>query len=75
MFDGNGGSGCVFIVSRRVNSFVWPLEGVEGSRTAAGGFWSAGSTRGVFLEVQRMVYQRSQRRTSVFSISLLAFQF
>lgn len=46
-----------------------PFDGLEGSKTAAGGFWSAGSTRGVFFAVQRMVYQRSQRRTSVSSVS------
>ena len=65
MFDGYGGSGCFLRISRRARSLVWPFEGVEGSRIADWGFWSAGSVRGVFFAVQRMVYQRSQRRDAV----------
>lgn len=65
MFDGYGGSGCFLRISRRARSLVWPFEGVEGSRIADWGFWLAESVRGVFFAVQRMVYQRSQRKDSV----------
>lgn len=76
MFDGYGGSGFVLRISRRVRSLVWPFEGVEGSRIADWDFWEGGSVRGVFFAVQRIVYQRSQRRDSVLgvlSIALLVF--